>query len=72
VTVTPQDGSSTVTAVVGADGAFSTRLTPGSFHVVGRSPQYQGGDQDCLPDTTDLARIASGQATHVTIICSER
>jgi FlaG/FlaF family flagellin (archaellin) len=54
---------------VGTDGRYSISVPAGTYTVVGRSPQYQGGTTDC--HLADPVTASSGGTATADVMCEE-
>ena len=59
----------TFTATSGRNGRFTLSLSPGSYHVTGRSPLMQSGQMVCAAPA-ELRVTRNKPATSVTVVCS--
>jgi hypothetical protein len=69
--ISAKRGSDGTGVGVGADGEFSIQLASGTYTIVGRSPQYNGGNSDCFPVSGNPVTI-TGATTHVDVVCQIR
>ncbi len=61
-------GGSVLHADVGKNGVFQIQLSPGTYRLSGRSPQYNGGTTDCTTATPTTTLVAN-RTTTADIIC---
>lgn len=61
-------GGSVLHADVGRNGVFEIQLSPGSYRLTGRSPQYNGGTTDCTTATPTTTLVANRTVT-ADILC---
>ena len=67
-----------ITAATAAGGRFSTELPPGSYTIVGRSPQYQNNQFTCPgryeggDAVGDTIVIRANHVAHVELVCNVR
>ena len=65
-------GHAPISVRVGQDGAFSILLTPGVYHVSGRTPDI-ASEPGNVPATCSLpgsVRVTAGATRHVTVVCA--
>ncbi len=55
---------------VGANGRFAVPVTVGTYTVIGRSPQYEGGTADC--QAPGPVTVTKGVTSSVEVDCQER
>jgi hypothetical protein len=68
--ITLRNSSGTAfTATAGSDGAFSVRIPPGPYTVIGRSPLYDSGIADCQP--IEPVTVVAGTTIRVVVACQE-
>ncbi|MCW2752593.1 MAG: hypothetical protein JWQ32_4 [Marmoricola sp.] len=70
ITVTGPGGS-VLHAPVGRTGAFQIQLSPGTYRLSGRSPQFGGGTTDCRTATPTTTLVA-GRTVTADILCQRR
>ena len=66
-----QVGSVLPDVEVGADGTFSVTVDPGTYEVVGTSPNYNGGRATCTTRPRTV-RVRAGQHVDVDVQCPMR
>ncbi|MCW2857004.1 MAG: hypothetical protein JWR52_2619 [Marmoricola sp.] len=64
-------GGSVVHAAVSRTGAFQIQLSPGTYRLSGRSPQFGGGTTDCHTATPTTILVADRTVT-ADILCQRR
>lgn len=64
-------GGSVLHADVGKNGVFQIQLSPGTYRLTGRSPQYMGGTTDCTTATPTTTLVANLTVT-ADILCQRR
>jgi hypothetical protein len=68
--ITLRNSSGTAfTTTAGSDGAFSARIPPGTYTVIGRSPLYDSGSGDCRP--IEPVTVVASTTTQVVVACQE-
>ena len=67
ITATGSEGTYSVS--VGSDGRYSITVPAGTYTIVGRSPQYQGGAPNC--HAARSVAVASGVTITVEVVCEE-
>lgn len=66
-TVTATRAGRSYSASVGIDGHYSVRVPAGTYAVVGRSTQYQGGVADC--HAANPVAVSSGSTATADVVC---
>lgn len=64
-------GGSVLHADVGRSGVFKIQLSPGTYRLTGRSPQYNGGTVDCRSAAPTTTLVANRTVT-ADILCQRR
>jgi len=67
--VTATGGGHSYSATVGTDGRYSLSVPAGTYTVVGRSPQYQGGAADC--HAANPVAVSAGGTASADVGCEE-
>jgi hypothetical protein len=62
----------TYSVEVGDDGRFTTAVAPGSYTLIGHSPQYGDGQYDCMLGTEQPVSVPSSATVAVTLECPMR
>ncbi len=64
-------GGSLLHADVRRNGVFEIQLSPGTYRLTGRSPQFNGGSTDCTTATPTTTLVADRTVT-ADILCQRR
>jgi hypothetical protein len=72
VEATRTNGSVAGRATAGADGQFKLSLAPGTYQLVGHSPQFNGGTIACWGSTTNSVEVTDGHSVNIDVVCPMR